>query len=418
VALVEGGLDSGLYEAIYRAEGSPLAGLGLAAARDVASYLKHGLPGAPLREDPVLVQHVLGFGYSQSGRFLREFVRDGFNEDEHGRAAFDGLMIAAAGAGGGSFNHRFAMPGVAGNSVLSVLRPVDMPPFSDDGLLAKARRSTSGPPKIFYTFSSSEYWARAGSLTHTTEDAAADVVLGDTSRLYFLAGTPHASGPFPPARAPIVEHPLNFAEQRWALRALVVSLEAWIRAGVDPPPSRYPTIARHELVRREQVTFPKIETLPFAPYLPPVWRMDYGAGFASSRVITNDPPLVGEPYPVLVPQVDADGNDRGGVRLPEIAVPLGTYTGWNRSIPPLPSFQYLAGLVGSFQPFANTRVEQERTRDPRPSIADRYADRRDYLARVSRAISELVKERFVLADDAPAVLRRADATWTAIVGGH
>ena len=116
-----------------------------------------------------MLQRVLGFGYSQSGRFLRELVRDGFNVDEHGRGVFDAMMISSAGAGGGSFNHRFAMPGQAGNSVLSILRPVDLPPFTDDGLLASAR--TAGVvPKIFYTFSSTEYWARAGSLTHTTTD--------------------------------------------------------------------------------------------------------------------------------------------------------------------------------------------------------------------------------------------------------
>ena len=135
------GFDAGLYEAVYEAEGSPVAGLGLAAIRDFASYLKFGASGSErtLREQPALVQRVIGFGYSQSGRLLREFVRDGFNQDERGRTAFDGLMVASAGAGGGSFNHRFAMPGQAGNSVLSVLRPVDLPPFTDAGLLARAR---------------------------------------------------------------------------------------------------------------------------------------------------------------------------------------------------------------------------------------------------------------------------------------
>ena len=121
---VSSGLDLGLYEVVYQAKGSPVAGLGLAAIRDFASYLKHGAAGAVLRENPAALQRVVGYGYSQSGRFLREFVRDGFNADEGGRAVFDALMISSAGAGGGSFNHRFAMPGEAGNSVLSVLRPV------------------------------------------------------------------------------------------------------------------------------------------------------------------------------------------------------------------------------------------------------------------------------------------------------
>jgi hypothetical protein len=142
---LQAGAGPGLYEAIYRARGSPVAGLGLAAVRDFASYLKYGKAGAPLRENPADLARIVGYGYSQSGRFLREFVRDGFNADERGRAVFDGLMIASAGAGGGSFNHRFAMPGQAGNSVLSVLRPVDLPPFTDDGLLAKASAARVTP---------------------------------------------------------------------------------------------------------------------------------------------------------------------------------------------------------------------------------------------------------------------------------
>jgi hypothetical protein len=197
------GFEAGLYEAVYEAEGSPVAGLGLAAIRDFASYLKFGSSGGEqtLRERPAAVDRVIGFGYSQSGRLLREFVRDGFNQDERGRPAFDGLLVASAGAGGGSFNHRFAMPGQAGNSVLSVLRPVDLPPFTDAGLLARARVD-GVVPKIFYTFSSTEYWARAGSLTQTTDDGLADLPPDPSSRLYLLAGTPHASGPLRRYAAP------------------------------------------------------------------------------------------------------------------------------------------------------------------------------------------------------------------------
>src|SRR5688572_11353056 len=241
---------TGIYEAVYRAKGSPVAGLGLAAIRDFASYLKFGADGAALRETPSALRRVIGYGYSQSGRFLREFVRDGFNADERGRAAFDGLMIASAGAGGGSFNHRFAMPGQAGNSVLSILRPVDMPPFTDDGLLASAQ-AAGVTPKIFYTFSSTEYWARAGSLTHTNDAGRSDTPLAPTSRLYFLTGTPHSSGALPLIRETATqafEHPLNFASQRWTTRALLMSMDAWVRSNTEPPPSRYPTIARGELV--------------------------------------------------------------------------------------------------------------------------------------------------------------------------
>jgi Alpha/beta hydrolase domain len=403
------GFEAGLNEVVYRAKGSPVAGLGLAAVRDFASYLKHGGAIATLRDAPALMRRVIGFGYSQSGRFLREFVRDGFNQDERGRAVFDGLMIASAGAGGGSFNHRFASPGQAGNSVLSIFRPVDLPPFTDEGLLARAR-SAATVPRIFYTFSSTEYWARAGSLTHTNDQATGDAPLASTSRLYFLSGTPHASGPLPLTRQQ-TRYALNFAEQRWVLRALLDDMDRWITAGTEPPASRYPTLARRELAPREAVRFPTIPTLPFPDYMPGVWHMDYGAEYATTRVITNEPPRLGAAYTVLVPQVDVDGNDQGGIALPEIAVPLGTYTGWNMSTFPLGGLQYLAGLVGSFEPFPRTPADRERSGDSRRSIDERYANRDDYLQRVRRAAADLVRQRFLLPGDVGSVVSRAEQMW-------
>jgi hypothetical protein len=407
----------GLYEAIYEASGSPVAGLGLAAIRDFASYLRHAPEASSLLHDASSDRRVVGYGYSQSGRLLREFVRDGFNADERGRAAFDGLLIASAGAGGGSFNHRFAMPGEAGNSVLSILRTVDVPPFTDEGLLARARQ-THTVPKIVYTFSSSEYWARAGSLTHTDPTGTADAALADTSRLYFLGGTPHSAGPLPPRRgagARRLEHFANFAQQRWVARALLVALDDWVHRGTAPPPSQYPSLARRELVPVDGVRPPAVASLPWPAYMPRVWQMDFGRDFQRSRVITNEPPRLGHAFPVLVPQVDGDGNDLGGVRLPEIAVPLGTYTGWNIEFPSLQRLGYLAGLIGSFEPFARTRAEREAAHDGRRSIEERYANRQDYLAHVKAAADALVSGRLLLATDVPAVLARAERAWNAVV---
>jgi Alpha/beta hydrolase domain len=413
-------IDAGLYEVIYQAKGSPVAGLGLAAIRDFAAYLRHGKAGATLRENPAAIQRVVGYGYSQSARFLREFVRDGFNADERGRAVFDGLMIASAGAGGGSFNHRFAMPGQAGNSVLSVLRPVDLPPFTDDGLLAKAR-AAKVTPKIFYTFSSTEYWARAGSLT-TSDDGRNGVVhdapLAATSRLYFLAGTPHAAGALPLIRDQTFQHFINFAQQRWAQRALLLDLDAWIRNESEPPASQYPSISRGELVAREDVHFPAAPSFPFVSYMPQVWRMDYGPRYATTKVITREPPQLGTPYRVLVPQVNADGNDVSGVRLPELTVPLGTYTGWNIAVPRssglLSGLGYLSGLVGGFEPFALTKEEREKHGDARLSIAERYAGRQDYLDRVREAVENLVRQRFMRVEDESAVLQESERIWNAV----
>ena len=407
----------GIYEVVYRAKGSPVAGLGLAAIRDFASYLRYGAAGATLRETPGALQRTIGYGYSQSGRFLREFVRDGFNADERGRAAFDALMISSAGAGGGSFNHRFAMPGVAGNSVLSVLRPVDLPPFTDEGLLAQAQAARV-TPKIFYTFSSTEYWARAGSLTHTADEGRKDAPLATTSRLYFLAGTPHSSGQLSLDRAAGTSpylHFTNFAQQRWVTRALLLDLDAWTRHESEPPPSQYPSIANGELVPMKEVRFPAAPSFPFADYMPQVWQMDYGPRYSVERVITAEPPRLGAPYRLLVPQANADGNDVSGIRLPEVAVPLGTYTGWNVTVPPLSDLGYLAGLIGGFEPFALTKGQREQTGDTRLSIGERYPDRQNYLDRVKRAAEALVQQRFMRGEDVSAVVLRADAMWDAVV---
>lgn len=402
----EQGMGQGLYEMVYQAKNSEVAGLGMAAIRDYAVYLKHENPRTP--------QKIIAYGYSQSARFLRQFLHDGFNLGENGEAVFDGMMISSAGAGGGSFNHRFAVPGNAGNSVLSILRPVDVPPFNDSGLLERAEQ-THTIPKIFYTFTSTEYWARAGSLTHTTEDGKTDVPLNGNARLYFIAGTPHASGPLPPAKRFAngleFQNDTNFAEQRWVDRALLIALDAWIHNGKEPPPSRYPTIARSELAPRASVKFPKIPGFTFPDYMPQVWRMDFGAEFPTKGIITKEPPLLGRLYEVLVPQVDLSGNDIGGIRIPEVAVPLGSNMGWNVTVPQLADLHYLSGLIGSFIPFPKTRAEREASLDSRLSIEERYKTREDYLKQVRQAANELVRGRFMLAGDVDPVLERSSQTW-------
>jgi hypothetical protein len=391
---VNGGA-AGIYDAIYRAKNSPVAGLGLAAIRDFAAYLKYGPKDGVLRENPATLQRVIGFGYSQSARFLRQFLNDGFNADEKGRSVFDGLMISSAGAGMGSFNHRFAMPSEAGNSVLSILRPVDVPPFDDRGLLANAVK-THTVPKIFYTLSSTEYWARAASLTHAEAPAS-------TSRVYFIAGTPHAAGPY--ARVAGYQNRMNSAQQRWSLRALLLDLDDWVRSAVEPPASRYPVSTNGELVGREAVRFPKIPGLAFPDYMPSLWKMDF----------QSEPPTLGDKLPVLVPQVDTDGNDVSGIRIPEVAVPLGTYTGWNIRLPQLKDLEYLAGLVGSFEPFAKTKEEREQIGDPRLSIDERYSSKQDYLDRVAKSARELISQRLLLAGDLDAVMARTSAMWDAVM---
>ena len=187
-------------------------------------------------------------------------------------------------------------------------------------------------------------------------------------------------------------------------------------SGAAPPPSRYPTLAKRQLVPRDGVRFPTVPSLPFADYMPGVWRMDYGPEYSTTRVITKEPPSLGDPYVALVPQVNADGNDEGGIALPEVAVPLGTHTGWNVSTFPLSGLRYLAGLVGAFHPLARTRAEREQSGDSRLSIEERYSGRQDYLQRVRRASADLVRQQFLLQTDVEDVVEQAGHTWDTIVG--
>jgi hypothetical protein len=419
VVLPDGFQTGQFYELIYRGVNPPLAGLGEAAVSDFVSWLKFGGVASPLREHPETLSRVLGYGYSQAARFLRDFLYRGFNADERGRQAFDGLFVASAGGGRGSFDHRYAMPGEAGNSVLSDLRPVDLFPFTDgveqdpvtgarDGLLRQAESSHTAP-KIFYTYSSTEYWARVGSLAYTTVDGSRELPLSAASRLYFYAGTPHSHYPFPPAKGPY-ENYGNFASAGWSFRALLLDLDEWVTKGSKPPDSAYPHPGA-DLVSRDRVAFPKIPGIEFPPYMPRNWRADYGPDFLTQGIIANEPPKLGQPYTVLVPRADGDGNDSGGIALPEVAVPLGTFTGWNYQLPKLANLDYLAGLVGSFIPFPLTAEERKASGDARRSIAERYSGRDDYIGKVRAAVQTLVARRLLRAEDVNAIVEQSAARW-------
>jgi hypothetical protein len=412
-----------IYELIYRGVNPPVAGLGEAAVSDFVSWLKYGGAASPLRDHPETLQHVLGYGYSQSARFLRDFLYRGFNADEHGRQAFDGLFVASAGAGRGSFDVRYAMPGEAGNSVLSDLRPVDLFPFTDeigddpvngahDGLLRLAESSHT-VPKIFYTYSSTEYWARAGSLATTSVDGKRELPLNASARLYFYSGTPHSHAPFPPirrTRSAEFQNYANFASAGWSFRALLIDLDDWVTKGAKPPESAYPHL-NADLVSREQVKFPHIPDFRFPPYMPMVWRADYGPDFAAGGIIANEPPKLGKPYVVLVPRVNGDGNDLGGIALPHVAVPLGTFTGWNYQLPLMPDLNYLAGLIGSFAPFARDADERKASGDSRLSIAERYSSREDYLEKLRASAQSLIARRLLRAEDLNAIVDESAAHW-------
>lgn len=400
-----------IYEVIYKAKDPVVEGLGLAGIRDYLSYLKQ--TGA--------VKWVIGFGTSQSGRVLRDFVYEGLNADEKGTQVFDGVWPHVGGAGRGSFNIRFGQASRDGHARLNRFYPTDVFPFSDlpqtdsgltDGLLAQAVKQHV-VPKIFYTNGSYEYWGRGAALIHVTVDGRHDFAPAPQSRIYFIAGTQHGPAANPVRRE--TENLANPQDYRYALRALLLAMTDWVTKNTPPPDSRLPLIARNELVFPAAVKFPSIPGVHFPQEMYRVYRLDFGPQFRSRGIITIDPPRIGKPFPALVPQVDADGNEACGVRLPELAVPLATYTGWNLRDAAIGAPGVIYDMVGSFLPFPRTRAEREKSGDPRLSIEERYQSRDEYLQKVGMAAETLVHDRLMLADDVPRVVERAGSRWDSLM---
>jgi len=423
---LDGGFLPGkIYEVVYEAKDPAVAGAGLAAVRDFLSYLKYDSQAtAPVRR-------VYAVGISQSGRFLRHFLYQDFNADEQGRQVMDGVIAHVAGAGRGSFNHRFAQPSRDAQPLSSIFFPTDLFPYTDlpeadpetgetAGLLDAASRSHTAP-KIFFTNTSYEYWGRSASLIHTSTDGLKDAAPGENARIYLLAGLQHFSAVFPPQKA-TTGSPDSTAQQRhnpnpvqWFWRALITDLDQWVKDGTPPPPNTYPKIADSTLVPLSKWTFPRIPGVNTPHEMNLAYHLDFGSQWRSG-IISNEPPKVGKTFSVLVPQTDADGNDLGGVRLPELQVPLATYTGWNLRDPSIGAPDLRLSFLGSFLPFARDASEREKSADPRRSVAERYVSREQYMGKFAEAAMNLIKERFLLREDLTAVLERGQREWNEIAG--
>lgn len=423
---LDGGFLPGkIYEVVYEAKDPVVAGGGLAAVRDFLSFLKYD----PQATAPV--RRVYAVGISQSGRFLRHFLYQVFNADEQGRQVMDGVIAHVAGAGRGSFNHRFAQPSRDAQPMSSFFFPTDLFPYTDlpeadpdtgetAGLLDAASRSHTAP-KIFFTNTSYEYWGRSASLIHTSPDGLKDAAPGENARIYFLAGLQHFSAAFPPQKA-TTGSPEFTAQQshnpnpvQWFWRGLITDMDQWVKDGTPPPPNTYPKIADSTLVLLSKWTFPKIPGVNTPHEMNLSYHLDFGSQWKSG-IISNEPPKVGKPFSVLVPQTDADGNDLGGVRLPELQVPLATYTGWNLRDPSIGAPEMRLSFLGSFLPFARNASEREKSGDPRPSVAERYVSREEYMGKFAEAAMNLIKDRFLLREDLAAVLERGQREWNEIVG--
>lgn len=405
VEMASGFETARIYEFVYEGKDPVIAGTGLAGVRDWISYLKTE------GQDGRAEKRAIGFGISQCGRFLREFLYDGFNADEQGRRVFDGVWADVGGAGRGSFNFRYAQPSRDGNTFLNVFYPTDVFPFLDSALLERAR-AAKAQPKLFLTNGSYEYWGRAASLIHITPDGKSDAALLPDTRIYFEAGANHGPRSLPLAKSE-TQNLVNPLDHRPIQRALLAALQAWVAEGVAAPPSQYPKLAEGQLVAPSAVKFPVPGiTVPQHPRR--ARKLDWGPELASKGIITQEPPVENGAYPTLVPQVDADGIDLGGIRLPEVAVPLATLTGWNLRAPERGASEEMVEFLGSAFPFAKTRAERERTHDPRLSIAERYASRDDYHRRAQAAADDLVKRRFMLPEDRDATVEKAMKLWDAV----
>jgi Alpha/beta hydrolase domain len=427
---LQGGFDTNhIYELVYTGKDPKVMGIGMAATRDLVAFLRgstrkhHGdgdeddssSASGPANPLTGAVRNTIGFGISQSGRFLRAFLDLGFNEDENGNRTFDGLdpEIASYRI---SLNIRFAQPTrLAGTQHTEKQFPGQESPttwgnshdrFSgiDGGLLDRCRRSNTCP-RIFNTVSSTEYWLAGMWATTVDSDGDEDVEIPHNVRIYHWSSTQHGgSQPAVSAsQSAICEQLSNLNSYTYNFRALLMALRSWVVSGKEPPHSLYPTLRRGTLVSPDRVKFPSIPGVTFAGIFNSRQVLNRGPGFNSRNDsgVMDEPPVAKFTYRELLPKVNADGNEVDGVRSTQLRVPLGTYSGWNTRNA---NFGHpdLCDLTGQYIPFAVHKAD--RKGDPRLSIEERYGSKAGYMAEVREAVEEQLEEGLLLPEDAATII--------------
>lgn len=411
-----------IYQLIYEAQNPPVAGIGLAATRDWIAFLRGadaddaGNPNPLAQGGHPTLTRVLAHGSSQSGRYLRDFVYRGFNEDELGHIVFDGMNAHIA-AGRSFLNFRFAQPErmqnigygfmYFPNTNFPFAYEMQKDPFTgvNDGILARCTERRNCP-KIIHTVSSIEYWQSGESLVTTDPMGRRDDELPEGVRVYHIASTQHIDlATMPPG---VCAEPWNMVDRRPVLRAMLLALDRWVKDGTEPPLSRYPRIDDNSLVAMAAWRFDVAGVdRPEAANGKP--RFDYGPDFTRGVIGKVPPAVLAGAYTVLVPQVDKDGNEIGGVRLPDITVPVATATGWALRARSAGGAGELCYLDGSYIPFAKTKAERIAKGDNRLSLEERYRDKSDYVAQITRAAEALEKAGYILAEDRQRIIDRAEA---------
>ncbi len=429
-ACLNGGFDTNhIYELVYRGKDPQVLGIGFAATRDLVAFLrgserKHHRNSASGPVNPLAgtVHSTIGFGVSQSGRFLRALVDLGFNEDENGNRVFDGLdpEIASYRI---SLNIRFAQPTrLAGTQHTEKQYPGQESPttwedtydqFSriSGGVLERCRRSHTCP-KVFNTVSSTEYWQAGMWATTEDSDGDRDLEIPDNVRIYHWSSTQHGGSPpaVAPSQNPVCEQFSNVNSYTYNFRALLLRLRAWVVDGQEPPHSRYANLRNGELVRAAHVHFPTIPGVTSVGNFNSRQVLDRGRRFDSKddSGVMDEPPVVRFTYRELLPKVNEDGNEVDGVRSTQLRAPLGTYSGWNTRKSGF-GFPDLCDLTGQYVPFAIHKADRMASGDPRLSLEERYGSKAGYISAVTRALQEQLEEGLLLADDAVTILSQENA---------
>jgi hypothetical protein len=430
VCLAAGFDTDHIYELTYTAKDPLVMGLGMAALRDVGTFLRHETADASGNPNPLAgkIQWSLLNGISQSGRLLRTFLQLGFNQDEASRMVFDGMQ-PHIGSVRNYINIRFSQPGrLAGTQhtekqypgpegsltygrTYDVLAGEEGEGISSSILDRCSRNNTC--PKIVHTMSDIEYWEAAGAFDTVSPDGSKDSQIPSNVRIYQFSSTQHGGfspvAPLPTSTG-ICEQLPNSNSYTYNIRAMLMALYNWVAKGTNPPPSAYSTLAKGTLVPPQSVAFPTIPgvTGPAGIYNT---RIVYKRGRSYdpqdvSGVISSEPPVAGAAYPTLLPQVNADGNDLDGLRSVTLQAPLATYTGWNVRRAGF-SQGDACDLTGSSIPFALTQAQRIASGDPRPSLQERYGTLAGYTTAAQAAAASLVKQGYLLSSDQAAAVASA-----------
>ena len=393
-----------IYDFWYPAKDPKVLGIGLAATRDLLSFLRYEARDRAGTANPVVlnggdpgVAAVLAFGVSQSGRYLRDHIALGFNQDEAGRKVMDGVLTHVAGIGKVFANYEFGQPYRTRTQHEDHGFPENHFPFAHATLTDPVTGQTGGlwrgdgfDPLVIEVNTSTEYWQKGASLLHTDPQGQQDIAIPASVRHFLVAGTQHGGRSGMRAARGSGVHPRNPHDPTPALRALLVALDRWVTEGVEPPANRVPTVTTRTLVAAKDLSFPAIPEVQ-APRVAD--RVEVPADWIYPE------PMPASPYTPLVPQVDADGNEVSGIRLPAIAVPLATHTGWNLYKSPYPEGE-LCDREGSYLPFARTKAERQANGDPRLSLEERYGNHEAYVQKITEVVRELQEARLLLTEDA------------------